>query len=122
MNVRLPQLSGALLLFWAGAAGAQTVVNSSFEADSFTIFPGYVSANGPITGWASGPQAGINPGVGFAPFTDNGVIPDGTKAVFIQGDSTLSQMVGGFTVGAAYYVRYFENARGCCGGTAAIEL
>ena len=122
MNVRLPQLSGALLLFWAGAAGAQTVVNPSFEADSFAIFPGYVSANGPITGWASGPQAGINPGVGFAPFTDNGVIPDGTKAVFIQGDSTLSQMVSGFTVGAAYYVRYFENARNCCGGTAALEL
>ena len=27
------------------------IVNASFEADTFATYPGYVSGNGPITGW-----------------------------------------------------------------------
>ncbi|HXG47523.1 MAG TPA: immunoglobulin domain-containing protein [Methylomirabilota bacterium] len=97
---------------------APVVANASFEADNFTVFPGYVSGNGPITGWASLPNHGVNPGTFGGPFTDNGTIPDGNKAAFLQGDGALSQVVSGFTVGATYQVRYFENARNCCSGTA----
>src|SRR6185436_14690502 len=49
-----------------------SMINPSFEADTFTIFPGYVANNGPITGWSALGGHGINPGVGFSPFADNG--------------------------------------------------
>jgi hypothetical protein len=93
------------------------IVNHSFEADNFTVFPGYVNGNGPITGWKSAGGAGVNPGTFGGPFTDNGAFPDGSKAAFIQEDSALSQVISGFQIGATYQVRYFENARNCCNGT-----
>lgn len=93
------------------------IVNHSFEADNFTVFPGYVNGNGPITGWNSAGGAGVNPGTFGGPFTDNGAFPDGSKAAFIQEDSALSQVISGFQIGATYQVRYFENARNCCSGT-----
>jgi len=85
--------------------------NPSFEADTFTVSPGYVSVNGPITGWNSLGNHGINPGVGFSPFADNGAIPNGSQAAFLQGDGAMSQTVSGFIVGGVYYVQYFENSR-----------
>jgi hypothetical protein len=94
-----------------------TIANPSFEADTFTVWPGYVNGNGPITGWTSAGGAGINPAGGSAPFADNGTVPDGTQVAFIQEDSALSQMINGFQVGRSYQIRYFENARNCCGGT-----
>lgn len=94
------------------------VVNPSFEADTFNNFPFYVSDNGPITGWASLGNHGINTSAG--PFADNGAIPNGAQVAFMQGDGALSQTVSGFTIGAPYYVVYFENARN--GGVPAIEL
>lgn len=84
--------------------------NPSFEADTFTVFPGYVSVNFPITAWASLPNHGINPG-GGSPFADNGIIPHGSQVAFMQGDGPLSQTISGLTVGAQYYIHYFENAR-----------
>ena len=94
------------------------MTNPSFEADNFVNFPFYVSGNGPITGWSSLGNHGVNTGAG--PFADNGSIPDGSKVAFMQGDGALSQTVSGFTIGAQYYVVYFENARN--GGVPAIEL
>jgi hypothetical protein len=94
------------------------ITNPSFEADNFTVFPGYVSGNGPITGWNALGGHGVNPGTFGGPFTDNGAIPDGTKAAFLQADGAMSQVVSGFIVGNTYQVRYFENARNCCSGTA----
>ncbi len=94
------------------------MVNSSFEADTFGTYPGYVSGNGPITGWSSLGGHGINSSAG--PFADNGAIPHGARVAFMQGDGALSQTVSGFTVGAQYYVVYFENARN--GGIPAIEV
>jgi len=105
-------LSGLVLIHTAGAA---SLVNPSFEADTFSTFPGYVSGNGPITGWNALGGHGINPGVGFAPFSDNGTIPDGTKVAFMQQDGPMTQTITGLSVGASYEVRYFENARS--GGT-----
>ncbi len=98
------------------------IVNPSFEADTFANFPGYVSGNGPITGWSSPGGHGVNPGTFGGPFTDNGTIPDGTKAAFLQDAGALAQVVSGFTIGATYQIRYFENARNCCGGTASVEV
>lgn len=90
------------------------MTNPSFEADTFTAFPGYVSGNGPITGWDSLDNHGINPG-GGSPFADNGTIPNGSQVAFMQGDGALSQTVAGLTASGQYYVHYYENARN--GGT-----
>jgi len=90
------------------------MVNPSFEADTFTAFPGYISGNTPITGWtATIPTgAGINPAAGQSPFANNGVIPDGTQVAFIQADGcALSQMLSGMVVGRTYYLVFYENAR-----------
>lgn len=86
------------------------MLNPSFEEDTFTTWPGYVSGNFPITGWASLPNHGLNPANG-SPFANNGIIPHGTTVAFMQGDGALSQNLTGLTVGAQYYVHYFENAR-----------
>ncbi len=85
------------------------LVNPSFEADTFTVGPGYVSGNGPITGWSALGGHGVNGGAG--PFADNGAIPDRNQVAFMQADGALSQTVSGFIVGEQYYVVYFENAR-----------
>ena len=96
---------------------AQVVVglpmeNASFEADLFDVWPGYVSGNFPITGWESLGGHGINPvSDGRSPFGDNGTIPHGKQVAFMQADGAMSQLVKGFTVGAEYYVHYYENAR-----------
>jgi len=99
--------------------GGIAIVNPSFEADTFTVYPGYVSGNGPITGWNALGGHGINPG-GGSPFADNGVIPHGSQVSFMQADGALSQPLSGFTVGGQYYVHYYENARG--GNTPVVEL
>jgi hypothetical protein len=96
------------------------MTNPSFEVDSFPNFPGYVSGNGPITGWASLPNHGVNTAAG--PFADNGTIPHGTQVALMQGAGALSQTVSGFTPGNDYYVEFYENARNCCGGTAGLTL
>ena len=91
--------------------------NPSFELDTFYTWPGYVSANGPITGWASLDNHGINPVAdNTSPFADNGLIANGTKVAFMQGDGSLSQTINNLVPGSTYYLHYFENARQ--GGTA----
>lgn len=88
------------------------MTNPSFEADTFTVYPGYVSGNFPITGWTALGGHGINPGSdGRSPFANNGVWPHGKQAAFMQADGAMSQTVSGFTVGAPYYFHYYENSR-----------
>jgi hypothetical protein len=96
---------------------APVIANPSFEADNFAVFPGYIDQNGPITGWNGLGGHGVNPGTFGGPFSDNGTIPNGTKAAFLQADGALSQVISGFSIGATYQIRYFENARNCCSGT-----
>ncbi len=114
--------AGAYSVTVANAAGSTTsrvarltvglaMTNPSFEADVFATWPGYVSANGPITGWNALGGHGLNPAGGSSPFADNGAVPDGSQVAFMQADGILSQVVSGFTVGAQYYVHYYENAR-----------
>jgi hypothetical protein len=94
----------------------QVIQNPSFELDNFTVFPGYISGNGPITGWTGTPadRVGINPS-GGTPFADNGAIPDGTKVAFIQsyagGSSSLSTIITGLTAAQKYTVNFRFNAR-----------
>ena len=99
-----------------------TVVNPSFEANLFAVSPGYWTNNSTITGWTSATSgAGINPldltrannqliGV-YAPFANNGTIPDGGQVAFMQGPNSLSQTLTNFTPGQTYYVRFYENSR-----------
>ncbi|MEO7679011.1 MAG: immunoglobulin domain-containing protein, partial [Verrucomicrobiota bacterium] len=99
--------------------GLGNIANRSFEADTFIMDPGYVSLNGPITGWNALDGHGINPGPS-SPFADNGTIPNGRQVAFLQADGPLSQLLNGFTVGSQYYVVYSENARS--GGVPSIEV
>ena len=93
--------------------GDVAILNPSFEADSFAVFPGYVSGSAPITGWTALDNHGVNPiADGQSPFANNGVIPHGVQVAFLQGDGALSQTISGFTVGGDYYVHYYENSRG----------
>lgn len=85
------------------------MTNPSFEADTFTVFPGYVTGNGPITGWAALGGHGINSAAG--PFANNGAIPHGNQVAFMQADGAFSQVVSGFTVDSQYYLHYYENCR-----------
>jgi len=105
-----------------------TVLNPSFEADTFATYPGYSTqaGNGPITGWTmSTPgNTGINPTAGGSPFANNGAVPDGSQVAFIQGgpNRTLSQTAQGFEPGENYMVTYRENARGGNSPVAAATL
>ena len=104
-------LLGALA--FAGSALAATIPNPSFEANSFTAFPGYVGgANGTINDWTASGGAGLNPS-GGSPFADNGTIPNGGQIAFIQNGAaaSLSTTISGLTVGTAYKVNFRVNAR-----------
>ena len=90
--------------------GLSTVLNSSFEAEAFGTFPGYVSGNGQISGWTALGGHGLNPAAG-SPFADNGTTPNGGQVAFMQENGIMSQLVPGFTVGSQYYLHYYENAR-----------
>lgn len=104
-------------LFFSNAASAQTISNPSFETDTFTTFPGYVSNNTAITGWYGEPTTniGLNPAAG-SPFADNGTIPQGVNAAFIQKGAGPTQTfletdITGLTIGVQYKVTFRMNAR-----------
>ena len=101
---------------FGNAAIAQTIANPSFETDTFTTFPGYSNqgGNGPITGWSttSPGSVGLNPSSG-SPFADNGTIPNGSQAAFLQSaGANLSTTITGLTPGVKYKVSFRANARG----------
>jgi hypothetical protein len=109
------------VLAWAAviAPAAPRLANPSFEADAFGEYPGYTEHNGPITGWEHEGNAGVNPwwinaekrlGPGYA-FADNGIIPHGRQAAFIQNIGKLRQSIDGFEEGKKYRVTYYENGR-----------
>jgi hypothetical protein len=87
------------------------VINSSFENDTFTVYPGYVGSNFAINGWTSSGPTGLNPTNGNSPFANNGITPDGAKVAFIQYTGSLSQNISGFEKGVLYRLTYYENAR-----------
>jgi len=117
---RAGAVGGAILVLLCQAAVGQTIPNPSFETDTFTTSPGYISVNTPITGWTANPadEVGLNPAGGQSPFADNGAIPNGNNVAFIQAGSaadsqqgTLSTTISGLTVGTTYKVNLRANAR-----------
>jgi concanavalin A-like lectin/glucanase superfamily protein/hapalindole biogenesis HpiC1 cyclase-like protein len=102
-----------------------TIPNPSFEANSFTVLPGYISGNGPITGWTTTDpaRAGLNPASG-SPFADNGATPHGNNVAFIQNgpNSSLSTVISNLTIGQTYKVTFRVNARSSFGGTPNLKV
>lgn len=94
------------------SALAQTIPNPSFEAESFSVFPGYISENVPITGWTTEfpGSTGLNPAGGESSFANNGAIPDGNNVAFVLGGSSLNTTVTGLTAGKVYSVTVRVNA------------
>lgn len=87
----------------------QTIVNPSFEIDASNG-----AGTGPITGWPWTGNGGGTTDSTPPSYADNGTIPDGTKVAFMRA-GTMHQVVSGFTPGLQYRLRYYENARVCCG-------
>jgi hypothetical protein len=107
----LLSLSGLAALHHQNAR-AQAIPNPSFEANSFSVAPGYISDNAAITGWtADVPSgAGLNPAGGDSSFADNGTIPEGKNVAFITGGTTLSTTITGLTAGKVYKITLQANA------------
>jgi hypothetical protein len=91
---------------------AQTIPNPSFEANSFSVAPGFISDNTDITGWTADVPtgAGLNPAGSDSTFADNGTIPDGKNVAFLTGGTTLSTTATGLTAGKVYKVTLQANA------------
>ncbi|MDB6026660.1 MAG: hypothetical protein JWM68_2883 [Verrucomicrobiales bacterium] len=110
----------ALLLVLTDSGRAQSIPNPSFEANTFTNYPGYASTNGgSISGWtiSDSSRVGLNP-AGSNPFADNGAIPNGTNVAFIQGNgavNTLSTTITGLTANRTYMVTFRANQRSSYG-------
>jgi len=96
------------------AAVEPAIPNPSFEANTFTVFPGYASSNGgAIAGWTVSGLVGLNPADG-SPFAENGAVPDGTNVAFLQSTgtpSTISTTLTGLTSGMNYTVSFRANRR-----------
>lgn len=123
-----------LISFTAHPASAQTIINGSFEANSFAAFPGYVNftynglTNGTISGWTSNNSfSGLNPytsgqnndRTGSNPFANNGKTPDGAQVAFLQGGgTTLTQTLNNLVIGNVYQVSFYDNSRTNQAGTA----
>ncbi|HTG44860.1 MAG TPA: immunoglobulin domain-containing protein, partial [Verrucomicrobiae bacterium] len=99
-------------LWLCQAVRSQTIPNASFEANSFSAAPGYISDNSDITGWtADVPSgAGLNPAGGDSSIADNGTVPNGTNVAFISGGTTLSTTMTGLTAGKVYKITLRVNA------------
>ncbi len=113
----IPESFLAALLLAALPAAGQSITNPSFETDNFTVWPGYISGNGAITGWPADPadRVGLSLASG-GPFADNGTIPNGANAAFIQnnpgGVSMMATVLNDLTPGTKYNVAFRINARG----------
>lgn len=106
----------------AQQAAPQTIAisNPSFETYNNGSGVGY----GGITGWSSSGTGGTGTNRGNnttqTPFTDQKLNPDGGEVAFIQGTSTLSQNLTGFTIGQQYVLTFFADSRN--GNTAGVNV
>ncbi len=90
------------------------IANPSFEASGSPVGVGYVQpAN--IAGWGF-TGGGRGPNVtGQGPFADNGSGLDQDSVLFIQGPTSMTQLIEGLEPGETYTLYYYVNARNCCG-------
>lgn len=89
------------------AAEEIVVMNPSFEASGVPAGVGYQNA---MAGWAFTGGHGTNVDT-FGPFADNGIAGAQDRVAFMQGPSSLSQVITGLTAGASYTLDYLVNAR-----------
>jgi hypothetical protein len=91
---------------------AQSIPNPSFEANTFTTAPGFISDNAEITGWATDSPAGVglSPVASDATFANNGTVPDGNAVAFLTGGTSLRTTITGLTAGKVYKVVAQVNA------------
>ena len=88
------------------------VQNPSFELNFNEVWPHY----GDIDSWVSVGGGGVNHADG--PFHNVGTpVTDRDRIAFKQGSGSLSQTIVGLTAGEQYWIQFFYDARGCCGGT-----
>ena len=104
----------------SGAFATALVQNASFEAETFSESPGYVSSNGAITAWSTlenglpggATRIGINTPGALDPFANNGKVPAGNNVAFIRGGlRSLAHDIHGLTPGERYLLSYRENGR-----------
>jgi len=79
------------------------------------MYPGYCSANSPITGWTASDltAVGLNPAGGNF-FANNGATPDGANVAFIEttgNTNWLATSISNLTAGTMYRVSCRVNAR-----------
>ena len=105
-------LAFALLALCSPALFGQSITNPSFEADVFTVVPGTVASNSPITGWTvSDPaRAGLAPAGALNAFANNGTIPHGSNVLFLQTTNVASTVMSGLTPTVEYTVRFRVNS------------
>lgn len=135
MILRLYAIGLGILACMPTLVSASVVIaNGDFEQDAelFVVWPGYVGGANPtgtnpatIPGWTHTGGVGINPvqpgGAGDSPFNDPSTT-NTTYHAFIQGTASITQIVGGFTVGENYMLTLDTNARGCCGDSPIAEV
>ncbi len=104
----------------SGTFATALIQNASFEAETFSASPGYVSGNRPITAWSTlenglpggDARIGINTPGALDPFANNGMAPAGNNVAFIRGGlRSLAQDLRGLTPGERYLLSYRENGR-----------
>lgn len=109
-----------LLLFTFLASPAvfavPSIPNPSFEANNFTVAPGFIAQNTPITGWTESDPAlvGLSPTAGDESIADNGIVPNGTRVAFLRsqgGTTTLSTTISGLVAGTHYRVQFRYNRK-----------
>ena len=117
MKYSILQTTVALFALAGLMSQAQTIPNPSFEADTYSVAPGYCSQNGNnLTGWTleAGEYFGLNPAGGTAFFCDNGLPPQGVNVAFLQtlsGECGISTTITGLTPGSKYALTCRVNAR-----------
>ena len=100
-----------------------SIPNSSFEAETYALYPGNAYHNRlDITGWTvSDPRhVGLNP-VNVAieysyPYSDNGAIPAGSRVLFVERNPktnvvSVATIMSGLTPGVTYEVSFRANSR-----------
>lgn len=106
-------IGAAVLAVGVTTLSAQTIVNPSFETDTFTVAPGFINSNTPVTGWnLSNPaRAGLNPGGGQNLFANNGTVPNGSNVLFMLTTNVASTVISGLTPATDYTVRFRVNSQ-----------
>lgn len=93
------------------SVSSRLIQNPSFESNYNPAYPHY----GDIDDWVKTGGTGVNESGG--PFHDNGTIPDRSRIAFLQGNASIMQTISGLQTNKQYWIQFFYNARGCCGGT-----